>query len=440
VNADNTLRNRAEPGYVTPPGELAPRPRTIEATGLSPFLLGDLVCKHLRAAGTLELDALSRRLGLPGAILEKILVLLRAEAQVEVHGASLTGGGLRYALTDKGRARALEAQQRSGYLGPAPVPLALYEAIAAAQSVHDTIVTRQRVRDAFSGVTVRDSVLDQLGPALHSGRALFIYGAAGTGKTFICRRLAGLLSGEVLIPHAIAISETVVQVFDAAIHQTVDRPESGGSLRFDGGHDERLLLCHRPVVTVGGELTLDLLDVQHDASGGTYNAPLQLRANNGMLLLDDLGRQRVSPTELLNRWIVPLEEHRDFLNIAGRLHFSVPFDLVLVFSTNLNPTELADEAFLRRIGYKIRFDPLETGEYETLWGQVCAELDIECPEGSLDYLVSGLHEQQGIALLPCHPRDLAGLVLDRSQYEGRPRVLDRAAIDWAWNNYFVSLE
>ena len=295
------------------------------------------------------------------------------------------------------------------------------------------------MRGAFSGVVVDEAILDQLGPALHSGRAIFIYGGAGTGKTFICRRLANLLDGEVLIPYAIAVSETVVRIFDGAIHKPIDTSSFSPSLLFDGGHDARFVMCERPVVTVGGELTMDLLDIQFDPAAGLLDAPLQLRANNGLFLLDDLGRQRASPTEVLNRWIVPLEEHRDYLNVGGRLHFSVPFDLVLVFSTNLNPLELADEAFLRRIGYKVRFDPLAPAEYRALWAQVSAQLDFQCASGVLDYLITELHEAKGVALLPCHPRDLAGLAMDHFQYEEQPRVLDRESIDWAWKSYFVDL-
>lgn len=423
----------------TPLKHLAPRPRAVGDTGLSPALLSDLLCKHLRQIGTSDLDGLSRRLRLSGSVLEGILASLRADGHVEVHGAGLEGGGLRYGLTDRGRARALEAQARSGYLGPAPVPLALYEDVTTRQSVHETVVNRQAIRDAFAGVVIGGRVLDQLGPALHSGRAIFVYGSAGTGKTYICRRLARLVSGHVLVPYAIAISETIVEVFDPTVHRPAEPAPRSKSLLFEDGHDERFALCARPIVTVGGELTSDLLDVQHDASSGLFNAPLQLRANNGLLLLDDLGRQRASPAEVLNRWIVPLEERRDYLNLAGRLHFSVPFDLVLVFSTNLNPTQLADQAFLRRIGYKIRFDPLEPAAYRELWRQVCDSLGIDCPDDALDYLLDELHRPKGVELLPCHPRDLAGLVMDHCLYEGRKGVLDREALDWAWNNYFVDL-
>ncbi|MFT5394427.1 MAG: hypothetical protein ACI8PT_004638 [Gammaproteobacteria bacterium] len=426
-------------GAAALPGRVAPRPRTIEETGLSQFFLGDLICKHLRVAGTLDMEALSKRLALPGSVLEKVVAFLRTENLIEVQGAALTGGGLRFALTDRGRAHALEARERSGYVGPAPVPLELYERVATAQSIHNTTVTRQRMRGAFSGVVIKDAILDQLGPALHSGRAIFIYGGAGTGKTFICRRLANLLDGEVMIPYAIAVSETVVRMFDGTIHKPIDTSSISPSLLFDGGHDARFVMCERPVVTVGGELTSDLLDIQFDPAAGLFDAPLQLRANNGLFLLDDLGRQRTSATEVLNRWIVPLEERRDYLNIGGRLHFSVPFDLILVFSTNLNPLELADEAFLRRIGYKVRFDPLVPVEYRALWAQVSAQLEIQCASGVLDYLITELHEAKGVALLPCHPRDLAGLAMDYFNYEGQPRILDRQTIDWAWNSYFVNV-
>jgi hypothetical protein len=242
----------------------------------------------------------------------------------------------------------------------------------------------------------------------------------------------------VLIPRALLVSDSVIQLFQPGLHRPVGEPSAGTGVSFDRGYDPRYALCERPVVIVGGELTLDRLDLQFHPETRRYLAPLQLRANSGLLLIDDLGRQRLEPAELFNRWIVPLEEHIDYLSLRAGQHFAVPFDLVLVLSTNLNPLELADEAFLRRIGYKIRFQTLERPEYEAIWTQVCAERGIELDPNLVAFVVEELHGKAGTPLLPCHPRDLLGLASDYARYMEEP-ALSREALAWAWDNYFVRL-
>jgi hypothetical protein len=417
---------------------LAPRPRTLEDTGLSLNLASDLVCKHLYEGGVLDLHSLSHRLALPGLILEEVLSFLRAEGRVEVRGRSGDSVLLRYALTDKGRSSAADALLRDGYVGPAPVSLEAYTRIVAAQSVRRSVVTRAQVQDAFADTVIDPSLLDQLGPAVHSGRAIFIYGDPGTGKSFITRRLARLLGGPVLLPRALLVQDSIIQYLDPGVHHPVSDTQASSSLDFAQGYDPRYLLCERPVVLTGGELTLDLLELQYESKSRRYLTPLQLRANTGLLIIDDLGRQRVTPVDLFNRWIVPLEEGRDFLTLRGGHHFAVPFDAVLVFSTNLNPLDLADEAFLRRIGYKIRFDPVSREQYAAIWAQNCEQRGLDPSKAVLDYVVDELHRSRGVPLLPCHPRDLIDLALDYLRYTGQDRMNTRA-MDWAWKNYFINL-
>lgn len=331
---------------------LAPRPQTLAATGLDERFVADLIAKHLHSAGTLTLAGLVERLALAGPIVEKVMNFMRREARVEIKPRTDGDGTLPYALTDHGRNTALDACMRSGYLGPAPVPLADYVRVAKEQSVHGRRFDPAAVRAVFEGMAISDHACDQFGISMNSGRPVFIYGPAGTGKTYATHRLSRLFREVVLIPHAIAVDETVVQLFDPLLHQTVRlKPEN--ELMLEQGHDPRFIASERPVIITGGELTLDLLDVRFEPTTRQYEAPLQLKANNGMFVIDDLGRQKASPDALLNRWIVPMNERRDFHALGSGRHFVTPFDVVLVFSSNLHPLDLADEAFLRRIGHKI---------------------------------------------------------------------------------------
>ena len=416
---------------------LAPRPRTSEETGLTESFLADLVAKHLFEGGVLDVRQLSERTALAGPILEQVLAFMRGEAWIEVRRGSSDSVGVRYALTDRGRAGALDALMRSGYVGPAPVPLPDYVRVVEAQSVHTNVITREKLRAAFSDVVIREALLHQLGPAVHSARPIFVYGPSGTGKSYISRRLARLLGNDVLIPYAISAGETVIQVFDPAVHFATNGIGTVPGVMLDAGHDPRLVLCRRPFVVTGGELTLDLLEVRYEDATRQYHAPLQLKANNGMFLIDDLGRQRVATVDLLNRWIIPMEEQRDFLNVGAGKHFQVPFDMVLMFSTNMNPLELADEAFLRRLGYKIHFGDLDATEYEEIWRQVCREKGISFDRELLSFVLQNLHGRHGVPLLPCHPRDLLGFALDQCFYEGKPNDLTAERMLWAWNNYFI---
>jgi len=419
-------------------GQLAPRPATVEDTGLGDLFLTGLITKHLYEAGVLDLLQLSERLALSGSLLETLLAFLRQEGHVEVRGRSPDSVVLRYALTERGRASAADAVIRDGYIGPAPVPLNDYVKLVEAQSVRHCVVTREKVHAAFTDTIIRESLLDQLGPAVHSCKAMFIHGDPGTGKSFICRRLSRLLGGHVLIPHALAVNETVIQYFDPSVHHPVADGISHAGFNLNQGHDPRYQLCERPVVTTGGELTLDMLELQFDGATRRYRSPLQLLANNGMMLIDDLGRQRVTPIDLFNRWIVPLEEKRDYLALQSGQHITVPFDVVLAFSTNLNPLELADEAFLRRIGYKIRFDILNEDEYTAIWKQQCTARGIEYNKETLQFLFDELYHKLKVPLLPCHPRDLIDLAQDFGRYHDRTG-LSTGALQWAWDNYFIKL-
>jgi len=428
---------QAEPDAVQ---RLAPQPCSVADTGLAENLLGDLLCKHLSDAGVLDMPQLVARLALTGSVLEELLAFLRKDGRIEVLGQS-GGQGLRYGLTERGRHSAKDALARSGYLGPAPYPVERYRQLLKAQSVHQCRIDAQAMRDAFVGIVLDAELLDQLGPAMNSGRAIMIYGPAGTGKTYISQRLIRLFGEGVWIPYAIAINEAIVEIFDPQVHTPLPGSARPTSLRLDQGIDRRLVQCRRPILITGGELTLDMLDIRFDPYSRQYQAPLQLKASNGIFIIDDLGRQRMPPVDLFNRWIVPMEEKKDFLNLGGGRHCELPFDLVLVFSTNLNPLELADAAFLRRIGYKLHFDHLQADQYGQIWRQECEKLSIPFDPQLVAFAIERLHGPEDVPLLPCHPRDLLNMALDRQRYLGvdDTQGLSPQTLTWAWRNYFVSL-
>lgn len=419
---------------------LAPRPVDLAETGLSEAFVSELVLKHLYRGGIMDLTRMIDRLALAGPVLEPAIAFLRNESYVEVLSAA-QGGGVRYALTDKGRRAALDALGKSGYAGPAPVTLETYRRVVQCQSVQSVKVTRLNAESAFGDVVAARGLIDRLGASVNSGRPLFLYGPAGTGKTYLGKRLVRMIQGdEVLVPHALLVGDAVIQYYDPAVHRGGETREARALLLAEG-HDPRFVLCRRPGVFTGGELTLDMLEVEYDPATRQYHAPQSLMANNGLYMIDDLGRQSMSPDALLNRWITPMEESRDFLSIGAGQRFEVPFDVILVFSTNLNPLELADEAFLRRLGHKVSFRYARRDEYEEVWRRTCSELNIEFDQSLLDQVFQ-LYEAECRPLLPCHPRDLLTSVMDRLEYEGRSRQeqITLEQLQHAWNSYFVSLD
>jgi len=421
---------------------LAPQPCTIRETGLTDSFLGELVCKHLFDAGVLDMSRLVDRLALTGAVLEEVLAFLRKDGRVEVLGqASQTGGQmLRYGLTERGRSAARDALSRSGYIGAAPLPVSTYRSLIKLQTIHHGRINANDMRNALAGVVLTEEMLDQLGVAMNSGRAIMIYGPAGTGKTYVSSRLIRLFAEAIWVPHAIVINESVIEIYDPQVHQRLDENVQQNNLMLNEGIDRRLLRCKRPIVITGGELSMEQLDVRYDPFTRQYQAALQLKASNGLFIIDDMGRQRMAPAELFNRWIVPMEEKRDFLNLGGGRHCELPFDLILVFSTNLNPLELADEAFLRRIGYKLQFGYLKPEQYEKIWRMESERLGISYDPLLVRYALQRLYANEGMPLVPCHPRDLLNMALDRQRYMGGSGPLSPKELEWAWRNYFVQLD
>jgi hypothetical protein len=358
-------------------------------------------------------------------------------------GSSGTDADLSYVLTDGGRQRAAAALGRNANAGPAPVTLAAYTAQVQAQSVAGVHVTQAHMAAAFEGIVANPRVLAQLGSAMNSGRALFLYGQAGSGKTYLAERLRDLLTGTIAVPHALMVDGEVIPFFDSVQHVQADDAVAA-STGIDRGMapDMRWVRgVRRPAALAGGELTLDMLDLRFDPHTRLYQAPPHLKSNNGIFIIDDLGRQRCSPEALMNRWIVPMDRNVDYLTLHTGHTFRVPFDVIVVFSSNFVPHRLTDGAFLRRLGYKIEVPPASAGEYAQLLRQACAQAGIgadgEAFADALDYLLA-CHRERGVPLLACYPRDLVRQLRDLARYEDRAPELGRRALDWAWDNYFAA--
>jgi len=420
---------------------IPPPPASVEDTGLSAGFLTELACKVLYQNGALSLSAVAERMALPVSVAGDVMEFLRKERMAEVKKGGDLPASTTFSMTDFGRERAREFLRQSEYAGPAPVPLGQYAEVTRKQTVRKGVVTRDAMSAAFRGVVLPPGLLDRLGPAMNSGRSIFLYGPAGTGKTFIAERLAAALTGHVFLPHAVAVDGQVVRIYDPVIHRRRDLgtwsdPERA-ALDPRVLPDRRWVLCERPVVVAGGELTLSMLDIRFDPVSRMYEAPLQVKANGGILLIDDLGRQQVRPFDLLNRWIVPLEKGRDFLSLSNGKKFEVPFDEIVVFSTNLSPGDLADEAFLRRIGYKIRIDHARLEDYIEIFRRECRRLGMEFRPEAVRQMVDVEHPARKVPLCACHPNDILSRVAEICRYEGRAPVLEVELLSRACRDYFA---
>lgn len=413
-------------------------PVTVAQTGLAPTVLEELLVKTLYVAGPLSQLQLAERTRLSIPIIEELLDGLRHQQLIEIR----SGGGNELAyvfgLTDLGQHQAQDFLQKNQYVGPAPVAWPDYVARVHKQALRNMQVSRSRIQDVFRDFVIRPSILDQIGPAMNSGRAIFLYGHAGSGKTYLAERMMQLLHGNVDIPYAVAIDSHIIQLFDPLVHKPllVDHELERPKLERRRFEDQRWVRCARPVVVSGGELALPMLDLEFDPVSKYYEAPLQLKANGGLLVIDDLGRQRVSPFDLMNRWIVPLDRRVDYLTLHTGKRFEVPFDVIVVFSTNMKPKDLADDAFLRRIGYKVNVMEMTESEYTQVFEQVCAEFCIPFSEDSVRELINEFHLPKKVPLLACYPRDLVRQVRDIAAYEEVEPTLSRGLMGKAWFNYF----
>lgn len=411
-------------------------PSTLAETGLSATFVEDLILKIVQTSGSLTGKQISDRICLRVAILEDIFADLRKRQYLALSGAAMLGDHI-YQLTDLGRERARVAAQECAYTGPAPVPLDDYADSVQAQTIRSEKPKRDRLEKAFSDINVEPEMLAKLGPAISAGKGMFIYGPPGNGKTTIAQRITRCFGQNILIPYAIIEDGQVIKFFDASCHEPVESLAS--KLINTSDQDRRWIRIRRPTVVVGGELTMDNLELKHDAVSHVSNASLQLKSNCGSLLIDDFGRQRVNPTELLNRWIIPLENRIDFLTLANGKKIEVPFEQLIIFSTNLEPSDLADDAFLRRIPFKVEIGAPSREEFVKLFDVFAKKSKLECSFDSLQYLLAHHYEECGRPLRRCHARDLLDQVNHYCEYNELPKVATNEILDHAVRNYFTAM-
>ncbi len=434
---------------------LPPEPGSLAETGLSIGFLSELVLKHIYFAGMLSGQQLADSLKLPFLnVVDTVLNFLKEEEFVDITGAQ--GGfyerSFQYVVTGKGRAKAHEVLDRSQYAGPAPVPLDAYIQAVRQQSVGSMVIDQASIRSAFEGLVISEKLMDQIGPAANSARSLFLYGPPGNGKTTIAEGISRILQGFVIVPYAIEIDGQVIKVFDPLNHEPVAQPQSPAEPPQDDPYgfqpmrqvdadrkDTRWLLCRRPVVVVGGELILEQLELIYDPDAKVYEAPYQMKANGGLFLIDDFGRQQCRPQDLLNRWIVPLEKKVDYLALQTGKKLEIPFDVLIVFSTNLDPKQLVDDAFLRRIRHKIEVPNPSPNEYRDIFRLVCKNKNIPYSDDGLRYLLQEHYVKINRDLRCCHPRDLCDQILDESKYRSIPPQMSKELLDRACAAYFVKL-
>jgi hypothetical protein len=410
-----------------------PRPRTqpvipdrLDDLGISRSLVTDLILRYLWLHGSATLSMLHSTLKLSFTVLESMFHQLRQQQVLEVKG--MLGNDYSFSLTSSGRALATGRNEVCQYAGPAPVSLAQYDEVVKAQSARVRL-NRETLRQAFADLVLPDGLLDRLGPSLIGHQSLFLYGGTGNGKTSIAERILRVYKDTILVPYAVEVDGHIVTLFDPVVHRAV--PHEDEML------DPRWVACERPCITVGGELSASMLELRLDESPHVFIAPCQLKANNGILIVDDFGRQMLSPRELLNRWIVPLDRHVDYLTLASGLKFQVPFELMVVFSTNLDPRDLADEAFLRRIQTKVLVEDVTPEIFDRIFQQVMQSNNAPAEPGSAEYLRKKCLEAGAPSLRACYPMDILRLVKAISEYEGRPLRLTKANIDGAVTLYFA---
>jgi predicted ATPase with chaperone activity len=425
------------------PEAAPPVPETLEDTGLSSAAISDLLLRTLHQQGARTGAQLEAFIRLPFHLLDDELLTLQQRRLVEVRSTQGVGRrGYTFDLTGEGRERVREILPTNRYVGPAPVPLGQYWTIVDRQKVQDVRVGRDYVRAGFRHMVLEEDLIDSVGPAINSGRSLFLYGDAGNGKTTIAEAISEMMGGTIFVPFALEIEGQIIAVFDPLHHRPPDDEDSGSSERWlkpAQEYDQRFIRVHRPVVMVGGELTLDQLELQFDPQSGVFRAPPQVKANGGVFIIDDFGRQRVRPRDLLNRWMLPLEKHVDFLTLPMGPKLPVPFECLLIFSTNLDPSELVEEAFLRRIRYKILVGDPTRQQYEEIFMRCCAARGIEYDGRAVEYVYENYYERYGIPPRACHPRDIVNQVSDLAQYLEVEASLATQMLKLACGAYFLDM-
>jgi predicted ATPase with chaperone activity len=415
-----------------------PEPEALDKLDISEHIIAGLILRLMHLNSSMVAHEIAIEVCLPFFnVVEPILNSLRDSRLIEITRGDMAAISYIYSITDAGRNRAMQYFEQTTYVGPAPVSVKTYVQIIAEQSLRNISVHAERLRDSFRGLVFDDKILDQIGPAVNSGRSIFLYGPPGNGKTSICERIVKSFGGSLFIPYAIEVNGAIIKVFDEYNHRPV-APKN--DMRLQGKYDKRFRLIDRPVIIVGGELTMDTLDLIWNDEARFYEAPFQLKANGGALMVDDFGRQRIDPKTLLNRWIVPLEKQVDFLTLHTGTKIEVPFDELIVFSTNLNPRDLVDDAFLRRIRYKIPINDPSHENFRAIW-RIMSELKgIPYADEIVDYFVEKHMRSNGRPLRGCLPRDILDNILDVCRYRQIEPTVTAEMLDDAAEAYFVKFD
>ena len=422
-------------GFVPPP------PASLHEAGVTNSLAEQLVLKNLYFRGEVGGRELARVLGFQFSVIESVVDGLKRQRLIEAKSSSGFGNvSSQFGLSEEGRARAKEYLETNQFLGPAPVPLKNYVEAVQRQKLKPGWLTRDKLEKAFSGAIVTDEFYSKLGPAVNSFKSLLIYGKPGNGKSFLSEQLARIDSAPIYIPYVLEAEGQIIKVFDSLYHDKVEEGEDSALMASEPKFDPRWAKCKRPFLTTGGELGMEMLDLMYIDAAKIYDAPYQLKANNGIYLIDDFGRQQISPAALLNRWIYPLDRSLDYLSFQTGTKIQVPFECFLIFSSNLDPNDLGDEAFLRRLEYKMFMENPSDEEFTAIFNDYCRQMDIECPEGLLTEIIQEHYKKTGRRFRRCHPRDVINIATDLLKFEKLPYALDRAVIDQAFELKFISME